>query len=58
MHISKKKKKQKKTKAPAKTISVEKNTEHIATLIWKTQRGKTATRGVLRKRCLEISQNS
>ena len=33
-------------KKPAKKISVEKNAEHMATLIWKTQRGEAATRGV------------
>ena len=35
-----------KKKTPVKKISVEKNAAHMATLIWKTQRGEAATRGV------------
>ena len=44
MHNPPPKKKTKKT--PAKKISVEKNAEHMTTLIWKTQRGEAAIRGV------------
>ena len=32
---------------PAKQISVEKSAAHMLTLIWKTQRGEVAARGVL-----------